>query len=473
MGLRGSVRGECPMRLLQAARLSRLADASTGLDKQDDAANRYADAYGHQIVDTAADTDVSGSVPPWERPKLGPWLTDGGLMVRYDGLIAANLDRLGRNARQLSALRDWAQDNGKKLVVISPPLQWPPEPDDLASPIIWDVLGRLAEYELAAIIKRNKETQKWLRDNGFFAGKPPWGFHIVPKGEHKTLEPDPELEPYVLAMVDRYLDGKSIMDICVWLNAENAASPNGGRWSTTSVNYVLRNPILIGRRTNREGRTVLKVPPIVEMSTWRKLQDKLNANARRRGRQDGPSMLKSMLFCATCGGPMHRKSRTAKGVTYAYYRCQPSSQPSTCKNMIRIENLDEWVNDSILANRSLPYIKTVPISGHGYQDELAQNRQDIKELDPDDPEFDVKLAKLRAERERLQALPSEPDTYEDRPTGKTVGEVWGRLDTAGRRAFLLDHGTRVTATKGKEPTIAFKREPWASHRRRGEALQSL
>src|SRR6266581_845474 len=113
------------MKLVQAARLSRLGDASTGLDKQDDAANRYAVIGGHEIIGTAADADVSGNTDPFKRPELGPWISDPKRIRTYDGIVAATLDRLGRNARHLARMRDWAEDNGKKIIVISPALQWP------------------------------------------------------------------------------------------------------------------------------------------------------------------------------------------------------------------------------------------------------------------------------------------------------------------------------------------------------------
>src|SRR6266516_3011919 len=121
------------MKLLHAARLSRLGDASTGLDKQDDVSRRYAIIGDHETTGTAADADVSGGVSPWKRPDLGPWLTDPAKIASYDGIIASALDRLGRSARDLAQLRDWAEDNGKQLIVISPPLQWPPADDDMAS----------------------------------------------------------------------------------------------------------------------------------------------------------------------------------------------------------------------------------------------------------------------------------------------------------------------------------------------------
>src|SRR5262249_26390489 len=71
------------IRLLQAARLSRDTDESTSIEKQDADMRRWAHAHGHEIIGTAADTDVSGSRPPWERPELGPWLTHADKISQY------------------------------------------------------------------------------------------------------------------------------------------------------------------------------------------------------------------------------------------------------------------------------------------------------------------------------------------------------------------------------------------------------
>ncbi|WP_328743514.1 hypothetical protein OG436_34300 [Streptomyces caniferus] len=43
----------------------------------------------------ADDWEVSGATDPVTRPRLGPWLRDE--RGPYDGLVAAAVDRLGRN----------------------------------------------------------------------------------------------------------------------------------------------------------------------------------------------------------------------------------------------------------------------------------------------------------------------------------------------------------------------------------------
>jgi hypothetical protein len=111
-------------------------------------------------------------------------------------IIAQELDRVGRNARHLLHLRDWCEDScgecrgpdGKgeinpahrhRLIVLSPHMEWPAPDGDLGSGIMWDLLGRLAQYELEAITARNRETRAWLQANSKLAVKAPYGYQVT------------------------------------------------------------------------------------------------------------------------------------------------------------------------------------------------------------------------------------------------------------------------------------------------------
>lgn len=52
-------------------------------------------SVGVRIIGRADAWEVSGAANPMTRPKLGPWLR--GARGPYDGLVAAAVDRLGRN----------------------------------------------------------------------------------------------------------------------------------------------------------------------------------------------------------------------------------------------------------------------------------------------------------------------------------------------------------------------------------------
>jgi site-specific DNA recombinase len=444
------------MRLLHAARLSRLRDESTGIEKQDEQAAKYAAAFGHEIVATAADTDVSGSTDPMKRPKLGPYLTDAHLKGGYDGIIASALDRFGRNARQMMELRDWAEANGKVLIVISPSLQWPPkDEDDFASPIIWDLLGRLAEYELKAITKRNRETGKWLRENGYLQGRPPFGYKVSGKDNHKTLAPDPDLAPVIREMAQRYLDGATLLEIATWLESQGVRPPSSELWGHSSIRLVLTNTALIGRRKDAAGRTILRFEPILDEVTFRRVQAAWEGRSFKKGGAAEESLLSGVIYCAKCGRKMsHNKTgdklKNGQKVYRYYYRCYGTiREPSTCKNMIPRDKADEamssWVTDVI---GPVQLIERTVIPAHGHDEDIADTEAEIRALDLDDPDYDEKSAALRAERKRLKELPASPAEVSEQLSDYTAKDLWETLDkTEDRRDWLIAGKVKLIATK--------------------------
>ena len=181
-------------RALIAARLSRGGGSEESrIERDDEAASAWAARAGFEVIATSEDRSVSGGVSPFKRPGLGPWLTEPERLAQYDVLVASSVDRLGRSAADLFRLREWAESNGKSIQVLSPSLTWPPARDDIAGPIVWAVPARVAEPELRIITKRHADARAVVRQNGAFAGKPPWGFE--PVGERYKRPTTPAAVP--------------------------------------------------------------------------------------------------------------------------------------------------------------------------------------------------------------------------------------------------------------------------------------
>ena len=92
------------------------------------------------------------------------------------------------------------------------------------------------------------------------------------------------------------------------------------------------------------------------------------------------------------------------------------------------------------------------IPGHDHSKELDAIKLEIRQLasvDMPDDEYDRRLAELRAERDRVNALPVTPGTVELVPTGDTYWQLWDALADAQRGPWLKSHGFRVTADKAE------------------------
>jgi site-specific DNA recombinase len=453
------------LRLVSVERLSERGKNSTGEERQGEGNERYAQAYGHEIVDHAPDMDVSGNIPMWERPKAGPWINDPIKRMQYDGFIFSALDRLGRNVRHISAMRDWAEDYGKVLIVRSPHLIWPPEEDDLASPIMWDLLARLAEYELKAITKRIKETQDWLQANNFLVGMYPYGYTTTPVKGSKILVPEPAQAKVVERIFDMRVAGKSLAEIAEHLTASGEFTPADltaiakGRdvpkpsaWPKSTVNRILRNPIYKGTRIYGSKRSILRVEPIVDGGVWHRVEAILTSESSNGGRPRSgqKALLLGIIKCGACGGKMYRVLCGKDRIPY--YRCHgPNEHIKGCGVMVRIADADAYVAKEVAGWFDAPHLTPVISPGESHLDEIEAVERELRSLDFDDPEFDSKQAELRADRQRLIRLDKEtPAEYVNYvPTGKTKGEEWAERDQEGKRQFLLEHGCELQVLVGK------------------------
>ena len=453
-------------RVLVAARLSRVTEqGQSRIERDDEAAEKWATGReGCTIVAVSKDAGVSGGTSPWKRPQLGPWLTDPALIARYDEIVASSIDRLGRSARDLHDLRAWAEDHGKTIRILSPALVWPPSSDDFSGPIVWDVLARVAEIERKMTAKRYADVREHLRQSEALVGKPPFGFMVVGEKYGKTLALDPQLVPVLRGMIDRALAGEPFLAICRWLDAEGiepaqtgkrirTGAKGSGNWSPKSVANVLRNPALKGRRYE-DGRTVLRFEGLLTPGQFQALQDALDGRPARRGPiTAATATLTGVIECDRCGGAMYRFTSTGKARkdgtknVLTYYRCKGTDiEPSTCGNMVPLNDIEGWVNLWFTADgpfARVEVIETTLVPGDDHQAEIEEVEAELRELDFDDPDFDERQRVLRGERARLKALPSEPSQVVEQSTGQTVGEVWQSLDGEARRTYLLAAGVKV------------------------------
>jgi site-specific DNA recombinase len=452
-------------RILVAARLSRGGnDGPSRLERDDEEAREWAERNGHEIVETTRDADTSGSTDPFDpkkRKQLAPWLKDPALLAKYDTLVASKLDRLGRSARHIHRLQEWADKHGKQIVVLGPPpLVWPVPKDDIGSQFMWPLLATLAEWERDAITDRIVAAHRTIDKNKAFRGKPPFGFEIVGDERYnKQLRPRDDLAPVLREMVDRALRGDTYTSIAEWLDESEVSTVHGKPWSQTSVRTVLANPALKGRILNKDKEVTYKFDGPMNAAEWDRLQASLDRRPQRRGMITADTaLLTSVIFCDRCGGPMYRtKSKRAKedGTvdTWFYYRCGGLDRKrSVCKNMVRVEDVDAWVDSWFTEEGTFArteIVETITIPGNDHADEIAENSQEIRELDPDAQNYDEQLTRLRAERARLQSLPSEPAQVTEQPTGKTVGDLWASLDDQERRRFLLAAGMKVHCMSNK------------------------
>jgi len=318
--------------------------------------------------------------------------------------------------------------------------------------------GRIS---LAVMAEVSHEESKTKRDririahdrisgNGGFKGRAPWGLVTSGPKYAKDLVPTDLAREVVPAAYRMCADGASMSQIAVYLEAET-----GRKWWEKTVAGMIRNPAYRGSYCDETGREVYRLPEssrLVDAALWKRANASLDVRPKRgQWNPEGRAMLASVAHCLTCGSPMYRIiCGSGNQARVAYYRCAGRGpQRKGCGNMVRCDVLDGIVSARMSGDKR-DIMRDVLVPGHDHSAEIEEIRFEIRQLalrDLSDDEMDAELARLRAERDRLAALPAVADEWTQEPTGETYAGKWERLTGAGRGNWLRESGIRIWARR--------------------------
>ncbi|SBV04726.1 MULTISPECIES: recombinase family protein [unclassified Streptomyces] len=153
--------GKC---LLGVRRLSRVKLATSSPERQRENVLTAAASVGAHIIGWPDDWEVSGATDPVTRPSLGPWLRDE--KGPYDGLVAAAVDRLGRNVVDCLNTEYKMRDEKKMLVTYGHDGAWNlDDPADRASASTPLNIRRTGQIQAPAG-QAGPKVMAWQRQNG-------------------------------------------------------------------------------------------------------------------------------------------------------------------------------------------------------------------------------------------------------------------------------------------------------------------
>jgi site-specific DNA recombinase len=420
-----------------------------GIETQDKRGREWAERQGHVIVAVAADTK-RGTVAPWDRPSLKPWVTDPARMAQYDGILAYRNDRLSRGCWADEArIRLWAEEHYKILVIVDGP-QWPPRHDGDAWG--WEAMAKQARKEWEEIRERSMRAQGELRDRGKLVGRPPWGYVSAGVKYDHTIVPTDEGRRLVPEVFKRVIDGDSLATIARWLEGET-----GRPWWPRTLGQMVRTTAYMGRRTDAAGRTILRCEPLVDAAKFRDAGKALDRRPKR-----GPvnpetrAPLSGVLFCPRCAdSPMYRVMTGRGASRTAYYRCTGrGADRRSCGNLVRAELVDAAVNQIIAEDFGTPVMAHTIIPGNEAEhaarvEEVQFEITQLLRLGLGDAEEDRRRAELRAERDRAMSAEVVPDRVALTDTGEVYSGLWERTPAPDRGPWLARHGFRVCASKAE------------------------
>ncbi len=337
--------------------------------------------------------------------------------------------------------------------------------------------GSFAQAESESISK----NVSWGKEKAYREGKVQFQYkHLL--GYKKGADGKPEIIPEeaetVKLIYAMFLDGHSMKNIALILQAKGIPTKTGTEWRTNTIKRILQNEKYVGdallQKTFTSDYITHKVvknngerpmylvtdhhDPIVDRDTYNRVQQELaRRNSKRKisdktvteqGKYSGKYALTELLICGHCGTPYRRTTWAARGKKQIVWRCIsrlehgkkycPDSptikEEQLHKAIIRaINNYYSCRNDIV---RILKANIGSVLECQG-QEEIISTENRLKEIDKarndlvgliasggcDEDKLDSEFAKLYAEEqglsERLTMLKSQ---------NKTSAETQAKLD---------------------------------------------
>lgn len=300
-------------------------------------ATSYADVKGWNVIEVYHLEAVSGKsvINHPEAQKMIADIKRGHIT----GLIFSKLARLARNTRELLEFADIFKQANADLMSLD-------ESIDTSSPagrFFYTLIAGMAEWERAEIGSRVKASVGVRAKLGkSLGGEAPYGY----KWEHKELVLDPVEAPIRKLIHELFVEQKRKRTVAEILNKKGYRTRRGEKFSDTSIDRMLRDPIAKGmRRVNyteslgdgkhwkmkpKEDWIFNEAPRIISDELWdscNRILDEMNKN-KDKVRRKGVHLFSGILQCE-CGVKMYMRTISPK------YVCP------NCKNKVDPNDLEE------------------------------------------------------------------------------------------------------------------------------------
>lgn len=294
----------------------------------------YAAAHDLLLVRTYSDEGISGRRAE-KRPGFMQMVADARSAEHpFDVILVHKFDRFARNREDSIVYKSMLKRSGVEVVSIKEPLS-----DGAYAGVMEAIYESFAE---AYSINLGQEVRKGMKEKalrGEPQTAPPFGYRL----ENKQFYPDEREAPAVREMFAMHLRGTNCITIAHWLNDHGYTTHRGTRFENRTVEYILRNPVYIGKlrwnpkrrsRRNYDDPDILTVQgkhePLIDEETFNTVQEQIAERKalypyHARPNYDRKHWLCGIVRCASCGATMiFAQTHWMKCNNYVRGRCRYS-----------------------------------------------------------------------------------------------------------------------------------------------------
>lgn len=259
------------------------AEKGYGLDAQQETIRKYSDANGLTIKRLFIDAGISGAMSDTDDDEVITKRT--GLMDLLaaietgDTVIVHNTSRIWRSDLAKALIRRMLKKKKIKLISVEQPHydMYAANPNERLIEVITEALDEWERSTIALKLARGRTTKANGGDKP--AGVCPFGYRYT--ADKKHVEVDPAEAAIVRSIFTEGQKGQSLQQIADGLNRKGVNTRRGKRWSSGSVQAILRNRFYIGDLLHQEKYIKGNHEPIISKVQFGKCQSQLDQ--RRRG----------------------------------------------------------------------------------------------------------------------------------------------------------------------------------------------
>ena len=316
------------------ARISVSTEESVSVQRQIASARKYASARGWRVVGEFIDDGVSATRnKPEQRPG---WRSLLGSPVGFDAVVVWKVDRLARRVIDFLHADETLQARGAAIVCVEQSI-------DMTTGE-----GR-AFAQMPAVFGGDGSFRNLLADHGgacapdlqgrVARGLQPYGWLTVPHpdGPGRVRGQDPNGLSGCAGWRSGCFEETPIYSIQTWLNASGAPAPRarqpGRPWGYSSVDVLMRNPVLAGMfpinsrnaygpdgpevRRGEDGQPIVAADGIVTVEQYyaivHAITHKAHHSARsKKSKRTTSPLLALLATCRTCDRVMYRCRNVGK-----------------------------------------------------------------------------------------------------------------------------------------------------------------
>ena len=337
------------------ARYSSDAQRKDSITQQVDACKKYAENNDMNVIKIYKDEAKTGRND--DRAEFQRMLRESK-QGAFEAVLVWKFDRFARNMKDALNNESILEENGVKVISATELI-----PDGAIGIIVKAVLLGINEYYSVDL---SEKTQRGSSANAqlgkFLGGTVPFGYKIV--NQEYTL--DEEKAPYVKKVFSMYASGKSVVEICQYLNDRGIKSSLGANFNNNSLHHMLKNERYLGTYIYKDVVIPNRIPQIIDKDLFDTVQKILIENkknpARKRAKEE--YILLGKLFCGHCRDngveEEYQKMVGHSGNSkkkYCYYKCK--NEKNCGKKMVGKQLIEEYVLEkckSILTDKNINQI---------------------------------------------------------------------------------------------------------------------